>query len=331
MATNGTILEQIQALVEAERARKQSASQDLGFAQRLRDERLQSIQKFQQQQAPTFTQDTAIPDNPIERFDRGEAFLQAGRGILDPVEARISAAQKQQDDASAGELKALELLLSGQEAQQTGGMDDILKQRKALVEAGISTKQLDEELEASGFEFDVNTKLDSLTSTEGKPIKEYTSALLRMKGLLSEVERLSPDASSSDAASQVTAVTGPLIKRVGFITGNESKQLREDLDNFQQEVRNKLYGATFTANESRVAVLPGSGKQESRNARILKSFIKQKEIELYTALKNSGFTTKQIQQYKELHGLEAPVPGAEKSDEADLDSVLIKAGVMEGQ
>lgn len=174
-------IQEIEKLLLEQRNQKSSATQEKNFAQRLRDERMGQVQQFDASIAGLFTDDAPVPVDPIERSERKTAFLEAGKGILDPVDRRIKLAQDALTDTQENEMTLLGLLLGQQnrkediaredrwKALESGfdwvdgkfvpleGIDinekkrkELLSERKMMMDQGLDTETLDVQLRAMG-------------------------------------------------------------------------------------------------------------------------------------------------------------------------------------
>jgi len=138
---------------------------------------------------------------------------------------------------------------------------------------------------------------DRLSDSQRKELRDKLSALSTMQRLNSQLKASVGDI--TDAEALQLGITGPGAKLFGDLTQSdeEIKELRASIDVFQDRVRKDLFGSAFTETEKKVAALPGSGKQETRNMRIFSEMITNKLSEVEIVLKDSGLSDSQIASY----------------------------------
>lgn len=148
------------------------------------------------------------------------------------------------------------------------------------------------------------------TGGERTDIADYTSALQEMRRLLSGLEGM----------ENVGVATGPVGKLIRGAGTQQEQQLREDIAAFTDRVRKDIFGSAFTETEKKVAALPGAGKQENRNRKILRAMIKTKESQLRNRLKGAQLTDDEINSYfqTEIGGEGAAVTAPGTGEVVDL-------------
>jgi hypothetical protein len=133
----------------------------------------------------------------------------------------------------------------------------------------------------------LQAKIGESTSGERKDIADYRSFLETAM----EVKNKIDDFKNRQAA------TGPVASLLPFVGSENAKQARSDLASFADEIRKGLFGAAVSEAEMKRGNLPGRGKQEARNVRILNSLIERKKKELTNRLRSLGATTEEIDAY----------------------------------
>lgn len=103
--------------------------------------------------------------------------------------------------------------------------------------------------------------------------------------------------------SKVTGQTG-LIAQLAGATG-EQGQLRQDIEKFSQNVKNKTYGSALSEAEIKESKkwLPLTSKQENENIKRIISISNSKMNEITSQLRTQGLSDEQIQTYLESFGL----------------------------
>lgn len=242
-----------------------------------------------------------------ERVAREKARLaqqQQQQGQFDPNKLAQGVLR---GDVSGADIASLQSL--GALPQQEIDVDTLLSRRSQAMEQNIDTSQIDQILAQAGYKpadqtqyspEKTRSKIASLKISEKKPITNYTSALkelAKLKNSFSEVP-------SGTLGSVFKGITGPVAKLLGGIGPSQTrKELRTDLDVFQDKIRKDLFGSAFTESEKKVANLPGSGKQEDRNKRIINSLYNNKLNELVLSLENAGFSDNEINSYLQSQGI----------------------------
>ncbi len=243
-----------------------------------------------------------------ERVAREKARLaqqQQQQGQFDPNKLAQGVLRGDVSGADIASLQSLGALPQQQEID----VDTLLSRRSQAMEQNIDTSQIDQILAQAGYKpadqtqyspEKTRSKIASLKISEKKPITNYTSALkelAKLKNSFSEVP-------SGTLGSVFKGITGPVAKLLGGIGPSQTrKELRTDLDVFQDKIRKDLFGSAFTESEKKVANLPGSGKQEDRNKRIINSLYNNKLNELVISLENAGFSDNEINSYLQSQGI----------------------------
>lgn len=258
-----------------------------------------------------------IPLNPQDIVRTGGMLTKSLNAILDPysVENEMKARGSEADILT----QIYQLSQADKKiAETTGGtIEDILKKQKALKDAGYDTSAIDKEIESvygikkSGPEMTkVYEKISTLPQGKITPINEFTA-------LTKELARLKKSLSgeaSTFGESITSGTTGPLATTVGeLFQPQEKRQLRTDLDTFQDMIRKDLFGSAFTETEKKVAQLPSSAKQEFKNKQIIESLLKRKLEGLKTNLRNSGLNQEEINTYLQSEGIEGDQAGSTTS------------------
>lgn len=211
-------------------------------------------------------------------------------------------------DVSSSDIASLQSL-GALPQQQEIDIDTLLSRRGEAMEQNLDTSQLDQILAQAGYKpadqsqyspEKTRSKIASLKISEKKPITNYTSALKE----LAKLKNAFSEAPSGAIGSVFKGMTGPVASLLGGIGPSQTnKELRTDLDVFQDKIRKDLFGSAFTETEKKVANLPGSGKQEDRNKRIINSLYNNKLNELVLSLENAGFSDNEINSYLQSQGI----------------------------
>lgn len=169
----------------------------------------------------------------------------------------------------------------------------------AQLGARFLLKHGEEKLSSLGFDKpekeEAQEKVSGMAVGERKQVAELASALQEMKRIQANLEGL----------GQESVATGPVGKILRGAGTPQEQQVREDLGTFVDRVRKGIFGGAFTETEKRVANLPGVGRQENRNRKILNSLIKTKEEQLKSTLKVGGLEKKEIDSFLE-ENIQAP-------------------------
>lgn len=296
---------------------QESASSQKTYADKLREQRearQAELNTFQNQvNTPNdFQTPGGVPLNPTDVINAKSLFAKSMSNAISPFSPEL----EQKARASEADILTQIYQLSQADkkiAETTGGtIEDILKKQKALKDAGYDTSAIDKEIEdvygikKSGPEMTkVYEKISVLPQGKLTPINEFTA-------LTKELARLNKSLSgeaSTAGASYASGTTGPLATTVGdLLQPQDKRQLRTDIDTFQDMIRKDLFGSAFTETEKKSAQLPSSAKQEYKNKQIIESLFKRKLEGLKTNLRNSGLSQEEISTYLKSEGIEGDTP-----------------------
>jgi len=234
------------------------------------------------------------------------ALIQASTGLGRALQTGV--AEAQESASSKNILSILSSLLDLQdskEAKEQQKIDNAIKEREIRIKENESKAELaaiGKTLDVDGNLIDIDpegeffqAKIDQMNSTERKPLSERASATLEMQRIL---KLLKNETGEITGEGFLKGITGPIATTIGDLFGKkESKTVRTELDVFQDKIRKDTFGTAFTDAEKKVAQLPGSGKQEAKNIRILNSMVATKIAEMTQALKDNGLTNSEIDAY----------------------------------
>jgi hypothetical protein len=254
-----------------------------------------------------FSTPGGIPLNPSDVIKSGSFLTKSLNNILDPysVDNEMKARGAETDILQ----KIYELGQADKKLEDAGTtIEDVLAKQKALKDAGYDTSAIDKEIQdvygikKSGPDMTkVYEKISTLPQGKLTPINDFTAITKELARLN---KSLSGEASTA-GASYVSGSTGPLATTIGdLLQPQDKRQLRTDIDTFQDMIRKDLFGSAFTETEKKSAQLPSSAKQEYKNRQIIESLFKRKLEGLKTNLRNSGLSQEEITTYLQSEGIE---------------------------
>lgn len=295
-------------LAEYAQRTKANTIQSKTFADRLREERQASINKILQTSAPIFQGQTEVPMDTTQRFNREQAFFQAGQGVMQPVEDAYTRADKLQaqegdlltnlyqlsqkdKELSPGTVKSIVDPTTGETTYDYSNIsaDDALKivnkDGRRLLSGGIGEKKSQAQaiLQYGGVnQYLQQAPIEDIYSLPAfkneKTAQDKASELL---GMVDTAKSYFQPNAPMDIFGKSNLV-GPIAGRKGFLRGKEQVAAQSALGEMAADKINKLSGAAVSPQEFErlKTFIPTATMQENEVATLLDSLSKRIEMNM---------------------------------------------------